>query len=97
MQSLQPVNLDPEVLLQTATDKQRVASEIEALVLSEGFSYLEAVSQWMEERSIPENQYQKYVPDTVIERLKAEVIEDRVMKPSVTKENVTSNLDFLYG
>ena len=81
----------------TAILKQTVAAEIEALVQAENLSYLEAVTWWMEERSIPENQFAKYIPEAIIETLKAEVVDDRILKPSLTKENKTSNLDFLYG
>lgn len=99
MQSLEN-NALADVLQQksaAAYDKQTTANEISALVKQEGLSYLEAVSWWMEERSIPENQFAKYIPDSIVELLKSEVLEDRLLKPSLTKQNTYSTLDFLYG
>lgn len=78
-------------------DKQTTAQEIEALVKAEGLSYLEAVTWWMEERSLPENHFAKYIPAQILDKLKLEVIEDRVLKPSMTEDIEQPSLDFLYG
>ncbi|AZU98709.1 late promoter transcription accessory protein [Acinetobacter phage vB_AbaM_PhT2] len=98
MQSLE--NNLMEVLQQktaAAYDKQTTSAEITALVNTEGLSYLEAVSWWMEERSIPENQFAKYIPETIIEQLKSEALDDNLLKPSMAKQNKYSTLDFMYG
>lgn len=80
-----------------AIDIQTAASEIDELVEKDHLSYLEATTQWMEERSIPENMFSKYVPSTIVEKIKIEVVEDGILKPSLTKINTHSNLDFMYG
>ena len=79
-----------------AIDKQDAAAEIDELT-KHGASYLEATSQWMEERSIPENMFARYVPHVIIEKIKLETVEDGLLRPSVTKINTTSSLDFMYG
>lgn len=99
MQSLENNEL-ADVLHQksaAAYDKQTTAHEIAELVRTECLTYLEAVTWWMEERSIPENQFAKYIPETIIERLKTEALEDNMLKPSIAKQNTYSTLDFLYG
>lgn len=84
-------------LVADAYDKQTTASEIEALVVENQLSYLEAVSWWMEERSLSEAQYNRFIPEAIIDKLKAEVLEDEILKPTLTKQNTQANLDFLYG
>ena len=79
-----------------AVDKQQAASEIDELVAT-GLTYLEATSHWMEERSIPENMFVKYVPSTIVEKIKIETIEDGLLRPSMTKVNTHSSLEFMYG
>lgn len=91
-----PVKGDATKLVAEAYDKQTTAAEIDALVDS-GLSVLEAVTWWMEERSLPEAQFARYIPEAIIEQLKLEVIEDNILKPSLTKQNTHSTLDFLYG
>ncbi|AHE63435.1 late promoter transcriptional regulator [Acinetobacter phage ZZ1] len=91
-----PVTGNPTKLVAEAYDKQTTAAEIDDLVAT-GLSVLEAVTWWMEERSIPESQFARYIPEAVIEQLKLEVIEDNILKPSLTKQNTHSTLDFLYG
>lgn len=88
---------NPSKIVAEAFDKQTTASEIEALVVENQLSYLEAVSWWMEERSLSENQFSRYIPEAIIDKLKAEVLVDEILKPSLTKQNTHSNLDFLYG
>lgn len=78
-------------------DRQTTANEILDLVKTEGLSFLEACSWWLEERSIPETQFSKYIPEDILDLLQREVIEDSVLKPSLTKQNTKSNLDFMYG
>ncbi len=95
MQSLE--NKEAEKQPTVSLSKQEIAVEIEQLIEEHHLSVLEAVTWWMEERSIPESQFSRFIPEPVIEQLKAEVIEDRVLKPSITKENTHSSLDFLYG
>lgn len=79
-----------------AVDKQQAAAEIDEYV-AQGMTHLEATSQWMEERSIPENQFSKYVPSTIIEKIKIETVEDGLLRPSQTKVNTHSSLEFMYG
>lgn len=78
-------------------DKQTTGEEIHLLVKNEGLGYLEAVTWWLEERSLPVSQYQKYIPETLIELVMKEATEDNMLKPSLTKQVDHSTLDFLYG
>lgn len=80
-----------------AIDIQQTAKDIDTLVETEYLTYLEATTRWMEENSVPENMYSKYVPSTIVEKIKLEVVADGILRPSVTKINTKSNLDFMYG
>lgn len=80
-----------------ATNIQTAAFEIDEFVEKEHLTYLEATSRWMEERSIPENMFSKYVPSTIVEKIKLEVVDDGLLRPSLTKSHSHSNLDFMYG
>lgn len=80
-------------IVSDANGRQAVGELIEEYVEKEGLSYLEAVSRWMEENSIPETLYQKHIPGIIIDKLKSEVIQDRVLRPSVTITPGT--LDFM--
>ena len=53
-----------------AIDVQTAAAEIDEFVKTEHLSYLGATSRWMEENSIPESMFNKYVPNTIIEKIK---------------------------
>ena len=63
-----------------AVDKQQAAAEIDEYV-AQGFTYLEATSQWMEERSIPEKQFSKYVPSTIFEKAEGYHLSCRELYP----------------
>lgn len=87
----------PQKLSTDAFDKQVTANEIMSLVEEHQLSILEAVTHWMEERSIPETQYARFIPSTIIEQLKLEALEDKLLRPSLASNNTSNSLDFLYG
>ena len=78
-------------------DKQTTGEEILQLVKNESLGYLEAVTWWLEERSLPVGQYARYIPETLIELVMKEATEENMLKPSLTKAVDHSTLDFLYG
>lgn len=86
----------PTKLTSGVYDKQAIAMEIDTLIQDHELSVLEACSWWLEERSIPETQFARYIPEQIIERLKSEAIEDGTLKPTLAKQNTNGNLDFLY-
>lgn len=84
-------------IMLAAIDIQSTANEIEELIETDHLTYLEATIRWMEERSIPENMFAKYIPSTVIEKIKMEAMEENLMRPSMVKENTHSSLDFMFS
>lgn len=88
---------DQHKIMLAAIDIQMTAGEIVELMESEHLSYLEATIQWMEERSIPESMFSKYIPPTIVEKIKLEAMEENLMRPSVVKENQQSSLDFMFS
>lgn len=58
-------------------------------------SWLEASCQWLEENAYNESAYLKVLPEMIIERIKAETIESKMLRPSMIELNSNSTLDFL--
>lgn len=88
-------DVSPPVNVKHLLDKQSNGFSIEKLVVDEQLSYLEATSRWMEENSIPEGNYSRFVPQLIIDKIKDEAIKENVLRPSMSKYEQTSNLDFL--
>ena len=81
--------------LNTLLDLQSNGLEIEAKV-KEGMSYTQAACAWLEENSILPNQYSKYIPVVITDKIRDEVIQNNELRPSVIKSLQTSSLeDFL--
>lgn len=78
-------------------DKMQALADIEEILKSDiELSYLEATTQWMEERAIPDTLLQKYIPELIIEEIKKEAVEDRLMRPSLSAFQDRPTLDFLF-
>lgn len=76
-------------------DKQQNGFIIEAMVTELDMGYLEATTAWMEENSIPETQFSKYIPSGIIEKIRSEAIDEHMLRPSVSRGEKTNTLDFL--
>lgn len=76
-------------------DKQANGFAIEAIVFEDRIGYLQATTQWLEENSIPEGNFNRYIPSTIIDKIKSEAIEEHLFRPSVVRTQRTSTLDFL--
>ncbi|AEO97166.1 late promoter transcription accessory protein [Salmonella phage vB_SenM-AKM_NP4] len=76
-------------------DKQQNGFIIEALVEENGLGYLEATTMWMEENSIPETMYSKFIPSGIIEKIRSEAIDEHMLRPSVSRGEKTNTLEFL--
>lgn len=76
-------------------DKQKAGAEIEYLVATTEQGYLGAASQWLQENSIPEAQFNKYVPQVIIDKIKDEAINDYLLRPSMSRTEKTNTLDFM--
>lgn len=85
----------PTESLDILLDKQQNAFTIEAIVAQGELSYLEAVTQFLEENSIPEGLYAKYIPTGLIDKIKNEAIDDKLLRPSFSRTQKTNTLDFL--
>ena len=81
--------------LNTLVDKQNNGFIIEALVEEHGMSYLEATTAFLEENSIPETQFAKFIPSGIIEKIQSEAIDENLLRPSVVRCEKTNTLDFL--
>lgn len=69
---------------------QEIAEEIETKVKSENRSYMEAILEFMDDYEVSFSNVTKIVPMPVIEKLKVEILQSGVLRPSLTKE-LTSN------
>lgn len=85
----------PKAVLQVHMNKQENGFEIEKLVKEHNLTYLEATTQWLEENSIPESQFSRYVPGIIIEKISDEALEENLLRPSMSKTQKTNTLDFL--
>ena len=68
---------------------------IEKMVEEFGMSYLEATTAFLEENSIPETQFAKFIPSGIIEKIQSEAIDENLLRPSVVRCEKTNTLDFL--
>ncbi|ADI96476.1 gp33 late promoter transcription accessory protein [Acinetobacter phage Ac42] len=85
-----------KIILDAGT-KQSIAEQIEESVLIDGLTYLEASTKWLEESGVPENQFLKYLPDQIVEKIKQESIDENMLRPSMNKQFEHATLDFMYG
>lgn len=69
-----------------ATNKTTNGLAIEKMVLEEGMTYLEATTQFVEENSIEYSQYSKYIPISIIDKIKQECIVNRTFRKGVVEE-----------
>jgi hypothetical protein len=76
-------------------NKQQNGLDVEALVVEAGCSYLEAACWWLEENSIPEGQFNRYLPAGIIDKIMNEAIDDNMLRPSMARTQKTNTLDFL--
>lgn len=76
-------------------DRQENGFLIESMVEEFGMSYLEATTAWLEENSIPETQFAKFIPSGIIEKITSEALDENLLRPSVTRGEKTNTLDFL--
>ncbi|AAQ81534.1 gp33 [Aeromonas phage 31] len=77
------------------SDKTSNGLEIEALVVKEGLTYMEACIQWLEENSLEISNCQKYIPRALIDKLSQECIESDMLRPSIVRSMTRNTLDFL--
>ena len=76
-------------------DRQENGFIIEKMVEEFGMSYLEATTAFLEENSIPETQFAKFIPSGIIEKIQSEAIDENLLRPSVVRCEKTNTLDFL--
>lgn len=76
-------------------DRQENGFIIEKMVEEFGMSYLEATTAFLEENSIPETQFAKFIPSGIIEKIQSEAIDKNLLRPSVVRCEKTNTLDFL--
>lgn len=81
--------------LNSLLDKQANGFAIEAIVAEGELGYLQATSQWLEENSIPEGNFNRFIPSTIVEKIKAEAVNEYMLRPSISKTQKTNTLDFL--
>lgn len=80
--------------LEKLLDKHENGVEIEKMVTELQLTYLEATTAWLEENSIPETQFNKFIPSGVIEKIMSEAIDDNLLRPSISRTEKTNTLDF---
>ena len=68
---------------------------IEKMVADEGLTYLEATTIFMEEHGIEYNQYAKYVPKAIIDKLTQECIDNRMLIRVESVSKPSNTLEFL--
>lgn len=76
-------------------DRQENGFIIESVVEQFGMSYLEATTAFLEENSIPETQFAKFIPTGIVEKITSEAIDENMLRPSVARGEKTNTLDFL--
>lgn len=84
-----------EVDIAASHNKQQNGFDIEALVALGEHTYLEATTMWLEENSVPEGNFSRYIPQAIIEKIMNEAIDDNLLRPSVARTQKTNTLDFL--
>lgn len=81
--------------IQVSHNKQQIGFLIEAMVQEQGMSYLQATTAWLEENSIPEGQFARFVPSAIVDKIMNEAIDDNMLRPSMARTQKTNTLDFL--
>lgn len=81
--------------LDVLLDKQQNAFLIESVVANFKMTYLEATTAFLEENSIPESQFGRYIPQGIIDKIKNEALDNKMLRPSVARTEKTNTLDFL--
>ena len=77
------------------SDKQQNGFNIEKLVKEEDMGYIEATVYWLETNSLAESSYQRYIPNAIIDKIKLEVVENNILRPSILGNSSKNTLDFL--
>ena len=90
-----PVIKDLGASLEASLDKQQNGFEIEVLVNEYELTYLEATTHWLEENSIPESQFARFIPVVIIDKIRAEAVIENMLRPSMSRTQSSSSLDFL--
>ncbi|ARW57670.1 late transcriptional regulator [Kosakonia phage Kc304] len=90
-----PAPLPSKDDISTSLDKQQNGFDIEKLVAETGSSYLEVTTAWLEENSIPEGQFARFIPTGIIDKIMSEAIDDHMLRPSMARTQRTNTLDFL--
>ncbi len=85
----------PSESINQLLDKQANGFTIESMVTELGIGYLEATTQWLEENSIPEGNFNRYIPPAIIEKIMSEALEENMLRPSFSQTHKTNSLDFL--
>lgn len=85
----------PSESINQLLDKQANGFAIESMVTELGMGYLEATTQWLEENSIPEGNFSRYIPPVIIEKIMSEALEENMLRPSFSQTHKTNSLDFL--
>ncbi|UPW39416.1 late promoter transcription accessory protein [Escherichia phage vB_EcoM_ESCO47] len=76
-------------------DRQENGFLIESMVNQYGMTYLEATTAFLEENSIPETQFAKFIPSGIIEKITSEAVDENMLRPSIARGEKTNTLDFL--
>lgn len=66
-----------------AANKTNNGLAIEKLVAEEGLTYLEATTQFVEENSIDYGHYNKFIPQSIIDKITQECIVNRTLRKGV--------------
>ena len=85
----------PSESINQLLDKQANGFAIESMVTELGMGYLEATTQWLEENSIPEGNFSRYIPPAIIGKIMSEALEENMLRPSFSQTHKTNSLDFL--
>ncbi|AHY25229.1 late promoter transcriptional regulator [Pectobacterium bacteriophage PM2] len=81
--------------LNVLLDKQQNGFYIESIVAKGELNYLEATTLFLEENSIPESLFSRYIPTGIVDKIRNEAIDDKLLRPSVARTQKTNTLDFL--
>lgn len=87
--------VSPSESINQLLDKQANGFTIESMVTELGMGYLEATTQWLEENSIPEGNFNRYILPAIIEKIMSEALEENMLRPSFSQTHKTNSLDFL--
>lgn len=95
IQSSPNLNYEMDTSKVDLSDKQSNGMAIEAIVRKEGESYLSATVSWMEENSLSEASFTRYIPNAIIDKIKLEAKENNSLRPSMLKTYTKGDLGFL--